>query len=65
MTENLVSKTQRVEPGAFKLKPAAQYLGGISTVTLRRLIASGQIRANRTLRHIIISKGELDRFLAR
>jgi excisionase family DNA binding protein len=50
--------------GAFKLKPACQYLGGISQITLRRLIARGMIRANRSLRHILIAKTELDRFLA-
>jgi len=54
-----------VAPGALKLKPAAQYLGGISTVSLRRLIERGLIRPNRTLRHILISRAELDRFLAR
>jgi len=50
--------------GALKLKPACQYLGGISEITLRRLIARGLIRPNRSLRHIIIPIAELDRFLA-
>ena len=50
--------------GAFKLKEACDYLGGISPVTLRRLIARGLIRPSRALRHIIISKAELDRFLS-
>jgi hypothetical protein len=53
-----------LEPGGFKLKDAAAYLGGISTLSLRRLIARGLIRPNRDLRHIIISRKELDRFLA-
>jgi len=49
--------------GAFKLKPACQYLGGISEITLRRLIVRGLIKPNRSLRHILIPKSELDRFL--
>jgi excisionase family DNA binding protein len=49
--------------GAFKLKEACEYLGGISSVTLRRLIARGLIRRHPALRHILISKAELDRFL--
>jgi helix-turn-helix protein len=66
MSENLVTESQpsSVAPGAFKLKPAAQYLGGISEVSLRRLIDRGLIRPNRALRHILISRAELDRFLA-
>jgi hypothetical protein len=50
--------------GAFKLKEACEYLGGISPISLRRLIARGLIRRHPALRHIIISKAELDRFLA-
>jgi excisionase family DNA binding protein len=50
--------------GAFKMKEACDYLGGISPVTLRRLIARGFIRPNRAPRHIIISKAELDKFLS-
>ena len=49
--------------GALKLKPACEYLGGISEITLRRLIARGLIKPNRALRHIIIPIAELDRFL--
>jgi len=50
--------------GGMKLKDSCAYLGGISQVTLRRLIKRGLIKPNRALRHIIISKAELDRFLA-
>jgi hypothetical protein len=67
MRENSsASETQplRVAPGGFKIKAACQYCGGISTVTMRRLIEKGLIRPNRQLRHIIISRAELDRFLA-
>lgn len=50
--------------GALKIKDAAQYLGGISATTVRRLIARGFIKPNRVLRHILIPVAELDRFLA-
>jgi hypothetical protein len=54
-----------VKPAALKLKQACQYLGGVSPITLRRLIDRGLIKRNRSLRHIIISVAELDRFLSR
>jgi len=50
--------------GALKIKDAAEYLGGVSTTTVRRLIARGFIKPNRALRHILIPVAELDRFLA-
>ena len=53
-----------ITPGAFKIKEAAAYLGGISQITVRRLIERGLIKPNRALRHILISKAELDRFLS-
>jgi hypothetical protein len=49
--------------GALKLKPAAQYLGGLSVPTMHRLIHRGLLRPNRALRHLIFSREELDRFL--
>ena len=49
--------------GALKLKPAAQYLGGLSVPTMHRLICRGLLRPNRTLRHLLFSREELDRFL--
>jgi hypothetical protein len=55
--------SERTLPGAFKLKAACQYAGGISQITMRRLIDRGLIKPNRALRHILISKAELDRFL--
>jgi excisionase family DNA binding protein len=48
--------------GALKMKEAASYLS-ISTFTLTRLVQRGLIRANRTLRHYLFSRAELDRFL--
>ena len=50
--------------GALKIKDAARYLGGVSTITVRRLIKRGLIKPSRALRHILIPIGELDRFLA-
>jgi excisionase family DNA binding protein len=49
--------------GALKLKPAAQYLGGLSVPTMHRLIRRGLLRPNRMLRHLLFSREELDRFL--
>ena len=49
--------------GALKLKDAAQYLGGVSTITVRRLIHRGLIKPNRALRHILIPVAELDKFI--
>ena len=50
--------------GALKLKDAAQYLGGVSPITIHRLIKRGLIKPNRALRHLLIPVAELDRFLA-
>jgi len=49
--------------GGLKLKPAAQYLGGLSVPTMHRLIQRGLLRPNRALRHLLFPKSELDRFL--
>jgi excisionase family DNA binding protein len=54
----------RAPVGAFKIKDAAKYLGGISPITVRRLINRGLLKPNRALRHILIPVSELDRFLA-
>jgi excisionase family DNA binding protein len=58
-------KTKALDPGAgaFKLRDAAKYLGGVSEITIRRLIERGQLKPNRSIRHILLSKAELDRFL--
>jgi hypothetical protein len=50
--------------GALKLKDAAEYLGGVSTITVRRLIKRRLIKPNLALRHILIPVAELDKFLA-
>jgi hypothetical protein len=49
--------------GGFKLKAAAAYLGGISIPSVHRLVRRGLLRPNRSLRHLIFSREELDRFL--
>ena len=49
--------------GALKLKDAAHYLGGVSPITVRRLIKRGLIKPNRSLRHILIPISELERFV--
>jgi hypothetical protein len=49
-------------PAAFKLKAACKYLGGISPLSLHRLIRRGLIRPNRSMRHLLFSRLELDRF---
>jgi excisionase family DNA binding protein len=57
-------QTNRAPIGALKLKDAAEYLGGVSTITVRRLIKRGLIKPNRALRHILIPITELERFVA-
>jgi excisionase family DNA binding protein len=54
----------RTPIGALKLKDAAKYLGGVSPITVRRLIKRGLIKPNRALRHLLIPVAELDRFVA-
>jgi excisionase family DNA binding protein len=56
--------TKSAPLGALKIKQAAEYLGGISTTSVRRLIKRGLIKVNRALRHVLIPVAELDRFLA-
>jgi hypothetical protein len=65
MSTNNVTQNQppSFAPGAYKLKSAAQYLGGLSTVTVRRLVERGLLHPNRATRHLIFAKTELDRFL--
>jgi excisionase family DNA binding protein len=58
-----MQETTLASVGAVKIKEAARYLGGVSTVTVRRLIARGLIKPNRSLRHILIPVSELDRFI--
>ena len=52
-----------MKPLSVKLKQAAGMLG-VSVVSLRRKIESGEISVCRAFRHIIIRVSELERFLA-
>lgn len=61
--EKKVSVAPSTPIGALKLKPAAQYLGGLSVPSMHRLIHRGLLRPNRALRHLLFSREELDRFL--
>ncbi len=63
-THSANSQKSSITPAALKLKDAAKYLGGLSPVTLRRLIKRGLIRPNRATRHLLIPVAELNRFLA-
>ena len=56
-------KANHAPIGALKLKDAADYLGGVSTITVRRLIKRGLIKPNRALRHVLIPITELDKFI--
>ena len=64
MTTTTDNQTVSHKQGALKLKDAAKYLGGVSHITVRRLIQRGLIKPNRSLRHLLIPVSELDRFLA-
>jgi excisionase family DNA binding protein len=55
---------EQAQRGALKLKPAANYLGGLSTPTMYRLIKRGLLKPNRATRHLLFKISELDRFLS-
>jgi hypothetical protein len=65
LSKDQITEAAPVKAAAFKIRGACQYLGGISEITLRRLIARGLIKPNRSLRHILIPISELDRFLSK
>ena len=48
---------------AYKLKPAAAYLGGLSVPTMHRLMQRGLLRPNRATRHLLFLRSDLDAFL--
>jgi excisionase family DNA binding protein len=56
------SAPARLERVTFKIAEAAKILG-ISTSTVRRLIASGKIRVLRALRHPLIPAAEVEKFI--
>jgi excisionase family DNA binding protein len=47
---------------AFSIKETAAMLG-VCDKTVRRLISRGLLRPSRALRHLLISRQEIDRFL--
>jgi len=47
---------------AYSLKEKAQMLG-ISEKSVRRLIARNLLRPSRALRHLLIARSEIERFL--
>jgi len=57
------TRQNEILPRALQLKRAAKYID-VSEMSMRRLIARGLIKPNRSLRHILIPIAELDRFLA-
>jgi excisionase family DNA binding protein len=66
MPKQISHKVSNAAPpsvGALKIKAAAKYLGGVSPITIRRLIDRGKIVPCRHLRHLLIPICELDRWL--
>ena len=49
--------------GALRTREACAYIGGVSVVTMHRLIRRGLIRPCRSLRHLLFPIRELERFL--
>ncbi len=47
---------------AYRVKETAQMLG-ISEKSVRRLIARGLLRTSKALRHLLIPRSEIERFL--
>jgi hypothetical protein len=58
-----VTKSAPSQGGAFKMREARAYIGGLSVPTMHRLIKRGLLRPNRATRHLIFARTELDRFL--
>ena len=67
MRAKKITKEPRTEleprSGALKLKPAREYLGGLSIPTMHRLVKRGLLKPNRSTRHLLFPISELDRFL--
>jgi excisionase family DNA binding protein len=57
-----VNGVNSVEKLVYSVRDCAQALG-VSEKTIRRLVARGLIRPSRALRHLLIPRTELDRFL--
>ena len=59
------STSTPVQPGAYKLRDAAKYCGGVHPETLRRAVARGLLKPSRANRHLIFTKVALDEYLAK
>jgi excisionase family DNA binding protein len=62
--QTIPAKPNELRPLAYSVAQTAMLLG-VSPVSIRRLIARGLLRPNRTLRHLRIPESEITRFLAR
>lgn len=58
------NRTPLHERGAFKLQEACEYAAGLAPISLRRLIKRGELKRHPGFRHIVITRAELDRWLA-
>ena len=65
MSETLALKpaAPAVEKMAFKLSETADVLS-LSEITVRRLVERGQLKPCRSVRHLLFSRSEIERFLA-
>jgi excisionase family DNA binding protein len=62
-TTRIISEHRpEVQALAFSIGQTATILN-VSQISVRRLIARGLLRPNRTLRHLRISQAEINRFL--
>ena len=66
--QNAAKRTRDAErvnilPAALKMEEARVYLGGVSVMTMHSLIQRGLLRPNRTFRHLLFTREELDRVL--
>jgi helix-turn-helix protein len=50
-------------PAALKMREAREYLGGLSTPTIHRLVKRGLLRPNKSTRHLIFLRSDLEKFL--
>jgi excisionase family DNA binding protein len=67
MTEHTEPNTAAPPPGpprlAFSVRETAAMLG-VSEKSVRRLIARGLLRPSKALRHLLIPRAEIERFLS-
>ena len=61
---SIASNKNPVQPGAYKLRDAAKYCGGIHPETLRRAVKRGLLKPSRATRHLLFSRAALDELLS-